>query len=350
VLTYSNWEFARTCFSESFESLSEGLQDALWTLGGVPFKHRTDCLTAAVKELGNREEFTDRYLALGRHYNMDLQHIQPQHPNENGDVEQSHNRLFERIDQALMLRGSRDFSSREEYEQFLTKHIDVANQARSERFRVEVCALRALPAQRLDSSRRIKVRVGPGSTVSILFNVYSVHSRLIGEHVDAEVSSEHIDIRLGKQVVERLPRLRGRGGHCIDYRHIIDWLVRKPGAFEEYVYRDCLFPSSHFRIAYDTLTASRPVEGKKDYLKLLKLAADEGQWRVERALQSLLAAQQVLHVDSVKQLVTFENAPATPTDVQINPINLSEYDTLLTSPFETRPTADAVFGSEVSHA
>ena len=350
VLTYSNWEFARTCFSESFESLSEGLQAALWTLGGVPLKHRTDCLTSAVNDLGNPEEFTARYSALARHYGMELQHIQPRHPNENGDVEQSHNRFVERIDQALMLRGSRDFDSRAEYEQFLTRHVSVANQGRSERFCAESAVLRPLPSQRLDSCRLLKVRVGHGSTVKVLFNVYSVHSRLIGEQVDAAVQSERIDILLGNQVVQRLPRLRGRGGHHIDYRHIIDWLVRKPGAFDQYVYRDALFPSSHFRIAYDTFTATRPVEGKKDYLNLLKLAADAGQSRVEHALQSLLTAQQPLHIETVKQFVTLQSGPAAPTDVQIRPVNLSDYDSLLTSPFDAFPSAVDAFGTEVHHA
>ena len=350
VLTHSNWEFARTCFSESFESLSEGLQEALWTLGGAPRKHRTDCLTAAVNNLGNREEFTNRYAALARHYSVELQHIQPRRPNENGDVEQSHNRFVQRIDQALMLRGTRDFDSRGEYEQFLVKHIAVANQGRSERFRVEARALQALPSRRLDSCRHLKARVGPGSTVSVLSNVYSVPSRLIGEQIDAAVRSETIDILLGNQVVQRLPRLRGRGGHHIDYRHIIDWLVRKPGAFDQYVYRDTLFPSSHFRIAYDALTASRPVEGKKQYLQLLKLAADEGQSRVESVLKSLLDSQQEVDVDCLRRLVASQSIPTAPADVRIAPVNLSDYDSLLTSSPMACPTTDAALGMEALNA
>jgi len=349
VLTFSNWEFVRVCFSESFESLSEGLQEALWTLGAVPKRHRTDCLTAAVHNLGNREEFTQRYDALGRYYGLELVHIQPNRPNENGDVEQSHYRFVERIDQALMLRGSRDFASRREYEQFLFKHAALANQTRSDRFALDRAALGSLPAKRLDCCRRLKVRVGKGSTVSVQNNVYSVPSRLIGERVDAAVRSEHIDILLGNQVVLTVPRLRGRGGKNIDYRHVIDWLVRKPGAFDQYVHRDALFPSSHFRIAYDALTAVRPVEGKKEYLKLLKLAADEGQARVEHVLRSHLESRQPPCVSEIADLVAAHNMPASAAVARIAPVDLLDYDALLASPLECGQSAD-VREAEVCHA
>ena len=64
VLCYSNWQAGRICFSESFESLSLGLQDALWKLGGVPFYHRTDNLTSAVHKVGHPDIFTDKYCGL----------------------------------------------------------------------------------------------------------------------------------------------------------------------------------------------------------------------------------------------------------------------------------------------
>jgi len=127
VLTYSNWETASVCFSESFESLASGLQDALFELGGVPGRHRTDQLTAAVVNLGDREEFTQRYNALMEHYKLEPQKTQAGHGNENGDVEQSHNRFKQALNQALMLRGSRDFAGREDYEAFLRQLIDQLN-------------------------------------------------------------------------------------------------------------------------------------------------------------------------------------------------------------------------------
>ena len=96
------------CFSESFESLSAGLQNALWQLGGVPLSHRTDRLTAAVQKADNPQEFTDRYESLLRHYGLEGRKIQAGKPHENGDIEQRHHRFKRAVDQSLMLRGSRD--------------------------------------------------------------------------------------------------------------------------------------------------------------------------------------------------------------------------------------------------
>ena len=135
VLTYSNWEAGTVCFSESFESLSEGLQNALWELGGVPRRHRTDRLTAAVNTDPQPEMFTRRYQALMTHYGLEAQAIQPRQANENGDVEQSHHRFKQAVDQALMLRGSRDFAGRGDYQTFLKKLMAGRNANRKGRFR-----------------------------------------------------------------------------------------------------------------------------------------------------------------------------------------------------------------------
>ena len=149
VLTYSNWEAGTVCFSESFESLSEGLQDALWELGGVPRRHRTDRLTAAVNSDPESELFTRRYQGLLAHYGLEGQAIQPRQANENGDVEQSHHRFKQAVDQALMLRGSRDFASRGDYQAFLKRLMAGRNANRKERFHEEMAVLSSLPARRL---------------------------------------------------------------------------------------------------------------------------------------------------------------------------------------------------------
>src|SRR6202035_481019 len=138
VLTYSNWEAGTVCFSESFESLSEGLQNALWELGGVPRRHRTDRLTAAVNSDPDPEMFTRRYQGLLTHYGLEGQAIQPRQANENGDVEQSHHRFKQTVDQALMLRGSRDFADRGDYQAFLRRLMAGRNANRRERFHEEM--------------------------------------------------------------------------------------------------------------------------------------------------------------------------------------------------------------------
>ena len=148
VFTKSNWETGSICFSESFESLSEGLQTALWQAGGVAEYHQTDCLTAAVNKLDNPEAFTGRYNALMQHYGIKPKRINPGKANENGDVEQSHYRFKKAVDQELMLRGSRDFSSRDEYDQFLIKLFDKRNKGRAKAFKIEQQALNSLPQKK----------------------------------------------------------------------------------------------------------------------------------------------------------------------------------------------------------
>jgi hypothetical protein len=197
VLTYSNWEAGTVCFSESsesFESLSEGLQNALWELGGVPRRHRTDRLSAAVNNDPDSNMFTRRYKALLTHYGLEGQAIQPRQANENGDVEQSHHRFKQAVDQALMLRGSRDFAGRGDYQGFLRKLMAGRNANRKERFHEEIAALSSLPARRLEMTRRLKARVDSGRTIHVGGNTYSLPSRLIGEQVDVYVGAETLEI------------------------------------------------------------------------------------------------------------------------------------------------------------
>src|SRR5512135_2081251 len=330
VLTYSNWETGTVCFSESWESLCEGLQNALWELGGVPRQHRTDRLSAAVKADPDPEMFTRRYQALLDHYGLQAQAIQPRQAHENGDVEQSHYRLKQAVDQALMLRGSRDFASCGEYEAFLRKVMAGRNANRRERFAEEQAVLSSLPLRRLEMGRRVTVRVDGGSTIHIDGNVYSVPSRLIGERVEVHVGAERLEVWYGARQVDELPRLRGRGRHRIEYRHVIDWLVRKPGAFEEYRYRDAMFPTSRFRMAYDALKEHRSARGAaKEYLEILLLAAKEGETAVDEALRLVFGSDQVLCSDVVAEAVRQGRRPPAVTDVIVIGVDLTMYDRLL---------------------
>ena len=181
-------------FSESFESLSQGLQNALWELGGVPQTHRTDRLTAAVNNLGDRDLFQQRYRALMAHYGMAPQAIQAGKANQNGDAEQSHNRFKQAMDQALMLRSGRDFADRAAYELFLRQVFAQRNSGRIPRFTEERLLLKDLPSRRVDAWHRRRVRVTQGSTIRVGSNTYSVPSRLIGEQVDVHVMAECLEV------------------------------------------------------------------------------------------------------------------------------------------------------------
>jgi len=329
VLTYSNWEAGTVCFAESYESLSDGLQNALWELGGVPQLHRTDRLTAAVPPGTSGASFTERYRALLRHYGLQGQAIQAAQAHENGDAEQSHHQFKRALEQALLLRGSRDFDSRLAYEAFLRQLLGQLNAGRQQRLAEELPLLRPLPARRLESCKRRRVRVDSGSTIHVEGNTYSVASRLIGERVEARVYAERVEVWYGQRCVEELPRLRGRGKHRIAYRHVIDWLVRKPGAFADYRYRADLFPSSRFRLAYDTLLGQQPERAAREYLGILHLAARQSEAGVEAVLGRLLDEGRPLSTAAVEEGLRIGDKGVSLTDVTIGVVDLASYDALL---------------------
>jgi hypothetical protein len=329
VLTYSNWETATVCFSESFESLCQGLQDALWELGGVPRFHRTDRLTAAVNNLGNRKTFQQRYQAMLAHYGIKAQAINVRKAHENGDVEQSHHRFKGAVDQALMLRGSRDFADRGSYERFLRGLLSQRNQGRQARFDEDRCHLQALPARRFDAWRRRRVRVAPASTIRVDHNAYSVPSQLIGEMVDVHIKVETLEVWHGTVLAASLPRQHGRHNHTINYRHVIDWLVRKPGAFAAYRHREALFPTGRFRRAYDSLQESAPERATKDYLRILELAAKESEAGVDAILGDLLERGEPITPTVVADRLRHDRGLAPATEVIVTTVDLGMYDSLL---------------------
>ena len=338
VLTYSNWEDVSLCYSESFESLSDGLQNALWELGGAPLDHRTDRMSPAVNNASDEREFTTRYEALLRHYKMTGQKIQAGKANENGDVEQRHHRLKRAVDQSPLLRDGRDFESVDGHKNFLRSLVAQLNAGRRERLRIEMQFLRELPAGRLESMKRERVKVDSGSLIWVDRNAYSVHSRLIGEKVEARLGAEIVEVWYAGRKVEELPRLRGRGKHRVDYRHIIDWLVRKPGAFENYRYREELFPTSRFRMAWDALREASPLRANKRYLEILELAAKEGEVRVDEALRCLLEMgesgegqniEKELNAETVRASLLAGDMPVPATSIDIAEVSLSSFDELL---------------------
>ena len=330
VLTYSNWETGTVCFSESFESLSQGIQNALWELGGVPMNHQTDCLTTAVNKATHPEEFTRRYQDLVDHYGIRPCKTNPNSPHENGDVEQRNYRFKKAVDQTLMLRGSRDFDDRTEYELFLRKLFMQLNAGRKKRFMEDQNVLRRLPKRRIDSCKKKDLKVGPSSTIRINHNVYSVDSRLIGESIQARLYMERLEIWYGQKMVDTLPRQRGEGKHKINYRHLIDSLIRKPGAFENYRYRDAMFPTSRFRIAYDSLkNRYAPRSAAARYLDILYLAAKESETAVDNALRTLIDKNMDLCKVEVQTLMRTDESFFKAEDIHIPEIDLTVYDQLL---------------------
>jgi hypothetical protein len=352
VLTHSNWEHVTLCLGEDFASLSTGLQNALWALGAVPQRHRTDRMTLAVHHDGQPEQFTAKYRALLGHYGMQAEATNPASGHENGDVESSHRHFKAAVEQALLLRGSRDFAGRTEYGQFVASVVDQRNAGRAAKVSVEMLHLRPLPGSRIETLERERVRVRRGSTIRVKNNTYSVPARLRGEEVEARIGMEEIEVWHAQHLVQCMPRLRGQDKHWIDYRHIIEWLVRKPGAFARYVYREDMYPTLPYRRAYDALLEQQPGGADKEYVRLLHLASNEGEAKVEAALVQLLEQRQVLSVLAVRTLlgISMTQTPAATVDVQA--VDMRIYDSLLSGDYEATSApgrAMAVQETEESH-
>lgn len=330
VLTYSNWESVSLCYTETFEALSEGLQGALWRLGGVALEHRTDNLSAATHELAKSRGrgFTERYRELLAHYGMRPSKNTPGRAHENGDVESSHGGLKNAVDQRLRLRGSRDFESLEAYWGFIVALVEERNAARERRLGEERAVLGPLPVRALPAYRDEEVTVKRWGIIRVAGKPYSLPSRLIGHRVQVRVYANYLEVRYRGEPVARPERVRGEGLEGIDYRHLVHSLVKKPGAFRRYVYREAMFPTLTFRRAYDVLAERSQKWAELEYVRILYLAATTMQCQVEAALGALLEAGEVPEHDVVKARVAPTEVPTAP-EVHVAPPDLALYDALL---------------------
>lgn len=333
MLPYSNWEWVTVCRSESMAAIKRGVQSALVRLGRSPEFHQTDNSTAATHRLGASDEgdrgFNEEYLSFVGHYSMTPRRIEVGKKNQNGDAESMHNVFKKRVEQRLLLRGSRDFECVEEYERWLQSVAEEANALRQSKLAEELAVMRLIPTERVREFAVSKTKVRPGSTIRVSGNVYSVPSRLIGEEVNVRVHEDYIEVDYGGSVQLRTERLVGKGQCRIDYRHLIWSLVQKPGAFARYRYREELFPSLVFRRAYDSLVENEHSERKADleYLRLLHLAASTSEAEVEGAIAGVFSAKARLTADCIKELVAPRQMPV--PEIQIPPVDLSSYDALL---------------------
>jgi hypothetical protein len=329
VLSYSGWLWVCRAASETFEALSRGIQGALWALGGVPEVLRSDNLSAATHDLpsGGRE-LTARYRDLLLHYDLKSTRIQPGESHENGVAEKANDVIKGGLEQALLLRGSREFSSEAEYDRFVKEVVHKArNRHVGDALKQESPLLHRLPGAAVPLYTTYSPTVRKWSTIQVGGRTYSVPSRLIGYVVQVKQYAEVVEVYYRGRLVETMPRVRGDKAHRIDYRHVIWSLVKKPGAFARYRYREDLFPSLVFRRTYDALRESRGERADVEYVRILHLAASTLESTVERTLATLLAAGASLDYEAVRALA----APCTPSVpmVAVPPPDLSQYDALL---------------------
>ena len=338
VLPYSNWEWGRVVQSESLMAIWTGLRSAIEELGYIPEAHQTDNSGAATHRLGRAERdklergtpdrgFNDAYLDLLDPLGIAARKTHVRAPDENGDVEALHGAACRAINQHLLLRGSRDFDSVAAYEEFLFAIFRKRNLARSERLAQETAVMRPLRALLPPPVREFRPRVSRSGTTRVLNFTYSLPSGYSGEVVIARVSEWEVEFWHGTRRVQVSPRRTGRH-FDVNYRHVIDSLLRKPGGFRNYRYRDALFPTTVFRQAWDSLCARlSPRKADLAYLRILKYAADTLESEVAVVLAGLLADAEHWDDETVRSRLRLE--PARIPDVGRGDVDLRAYDALL---------------------
>ena len=302
---------------------------AVRAIGGVTGEVRTDNLSAAtheLKETGGRT-LTKRFRAFLEHYNTKSTRIKPGKSNENGVVEQRHFRTKNAVAQALVLRGSKDFDDVAAYEAFVRAVVEKSHNVHcAKELATERQHLLPLPSNKLPAFTTYTPMVRRWSTIAVNGRTYSVPSRLIGHEVEARQHADVVEVYFRGTLVQTMPRLRGEGAARIDYRHVIWSLVKKPGAFAHYRYREELFPTVVFRKAYDAIKAQSE-RAEVEYVRILHLAASTMEALVEKALVVLLERGEPFDYAAVKAIAQPEE-PTVP-HVAIGVPDLTQWDGLL---------------------
>src|ERR1700730_9046219 len=185
-LAFSGFEHAHVVLGgESFVALAEGLQNALWALGGVPREHRSDSLSAAFCNLDRaaQEDLTSRYQGFMRHYDMVPTRNNRGVAHENGSIESSHGHLKKALEDALLLRCSRDFGDLDAYRRFVDEIVGRRNANNRKRIELERPMLTALPKRRTADYEEKIVTVTSSGGFILRRVFYTAPSRLIGHRL-----------------------------------------------------------------------------------------------------------------------------------------------------------------------
>ena len=334
-LVYSGFEHAHVVLGgESYVALAEGLQNALWAVGGAPAQHRSDSLSAAFRNLDHdaRTDLTTRYDALCAHYGMEPTRNNTGVAHENGSIESAHGHLKKAVADGVLMRGARDFADLAAYRRFIDEVIGRHNAKCGARIDLERATLQELPGRRTADFEEAIVTVTSSSGFVLRKVFYSTPSRLIGHRLRVRVYDDRLDVYLGATLQMTMPRGRphanGAHDHVVDYRHLIHSLRRKPMALMGLVYRDKLFPRQAYRRTFDVLVATVSARmACRTMVDLLALAHDracEGEL-AERLTRDLDAG--ILPDMRVLRAVFTPDAAALPTII-VTYMPLSAYDDL----------------------
>ena len=293
-LACSGFEHAHVILGgETYVALAEGLQNALWALGGAPHEHRSDSLSAAFRNLDQdaRADLTRRYDALCAHYGMEPTRNNRGVAHENGAIESPHGHLKKAVRDALLMRGTGDFDDLPAYRRFIDEIVSRKNAHLARRIDAERPALQRLPGLRTCDYEETIVTVTSSGGFTLKKVFYTVPSRLIGHRLRVRIYDDRLDLFIGATQLSTLERGRadvhGKHGHVVDYHHVIHALRRKPMALLNLVYRDQLFPRDVYRKTFDRLLETLPEKPAcKLMVNLLALAHDRG---CEADLAAILA-------------------------------------------------------------
>ena len=335
-LAYSGFEHAHVVLGgESYVALAEGLQNALWSLGGVPQEHRTDSLSAAFKNLDRsaQADLTDRVDALCRHYGMTPSRNTKGVAHENGAIESPHGHLKRAIEDALIMRGSRDFETLGAYRAFIDEIVGRINARNAKRIDIERASLKPLPDRRTTDHEEVTVRVTSSGGFLLRKVFYTVPSRLIGHQLRVRLYDDRLELFLGATFLQTLPRGRatpsGSHGHVVNYRHVIHSLRRKPRALMGLVYRDQLFPRRAFRDMFAALLEQTSEKTAcRMAVDLLALAHDRGcEAELAAQLDEDLRQRRLPDIQALRAL--FAPPPETLPGISVQLADLSSYDRLV---------------------
>lgn len=337
-LAFSGWSYVKAILGgESYTALSEGLQEALWRLGGSPKEHRTDSLSAAFKNLNKDEQLdiTNRYQQFCDHYCMKATRNNPGVPEENGSIESSHGHVKRRIYQALILRKSNDFESIEAYQQFIDEVVYYHNRRNAPLISLDKAALTPLPNYKTIDYTEHLVKVTTSSTISIKRVTYTVPSQLIGETLRVHIYHDRINCYVGSELVIILKRVYSNGQNykrSIDYRHVIHSLVKKPQAFRYSQIRDDLLPNDDYRTIWEYADQNMPSkQACRLIVGLLKLAAYKNcETSLAQDVLICIREHQPIHLNELEK--RYESIVSTSTNltaVKVDQHALSDYDQLL---------------------
>ena len=198
----------------------------------------------------------------------------------------------------------------------------------------EMACLMPLPPAPIPEYVNYRAKVRKWSTVQVAARTYSVPSRLIGKEVRVRLYSDHLEVYYKDNFVERMARMHGEGEANVNYRHVIGSLVRKPGAFARYRFREQLFPTQHFRLTYDVLREWRGERADVEYVRILHLAATTMEATVDSALDLLLETGETFDYAAVRDLAE-PRAPEAPLLTLSGKPDLKVYDHLLTGSLAT---------------